>query len=240
MWEARRARSLFSGQGVEAHARRVAFAAGMAIASRKFRVRRRALGSREDPQCPPSSWHRRLRRRPPLDIQVALRPGADRSPARDRARRRHARLCDRVENPQRCLPQADLDDRRADRVLRGRARHRRRRRPQEGGPRRRQGAHLFRGDDDCRAHPRHRARLRRRARKRHEHRHLDPRCQCPQYLCGQCPQAQGRRSRQLHPQHHSDHLVRRAGAQRRAAGAVFRHPVRGRRWRWWAARRAPR
>ena len=39
-------------------------------------------------------------------------------------------------------------------------RHRRRGRPEEGGPRRRQGAHLLRGGDDDRAGARYRARLR--------------------------------------------------------------------------------
>ena len=62
-----------------------------------------------------------------------------------------ARLRGRAQASQRRLPQAHLDDRRADRVLRRRARHRRRRRPEEGRPGRRQGAGLFRGDDDRRA-----------------------------------------------------------------------------------------
>ena len=38
--------------------------------------------------------------------------------------------------------------------------------------------------------------------------------------------AEGRGHRQLPDEHHPDHLVRRAGAQRRAAGVVLRHPVR--------------
>ena len=133
------------------------------------------------------------------------------------------------ENPQRRLPQADLDDRRADRVLRRRARHRRRRRSEEGRPGRRQGAGLFRGHDDGRARssascspfsfaPGHGMNIDT----------VDARRQGAQHLCRQCAQAAGRRRRQLPPQHHPDHLVRRAGAQRRAAGAVLRHPVRRR------------
>ncbi len=164
--------------------------------------------------------------RSPLDVQVVVHAGADRAPARHPVRRLDPRLRRRAQGSQRRLSQTHLDDRGSDRVLRRRARHRRRRRPQEGRAGGRQGAGLFRGDDDGRAHPRHRARLRRRAGPWHEHRYLDPRCQCTQHLCGQRPQAQGRRGVELPPQHHPDHLVRRAGAQRRAAGAVLRDPVR--------------
>ena len=54
---------------------------------------------------------------------------------------------------------------------------------------------------------------------------------------------QGRRHRQLPPEYHPDHVVRRAVAQRRAAGAVLRHhfrhqPGAGRRRK--RARRSPR
>ena len=45
--------------------------------------------------------------------------------------------------------QADQDGHRAARLLRGRARHRRRRRPEEGRPGRRQGGRLFRGPHDA-------------------------------------------------------------------------------------------
>ena len=47
-----------------------------------------------------------------------------------------------------------------------------------------------------------------------------------QHLLGQRVQAAWRRLQRLHPQHHPDHLVRRAGPQRRAAGAVLRHHLR--------------
>ena len=67
-----------------------------------------------------------------------------------------------------------------------------------------------------------------RPRPRHEHRSVDARCQGAQHLCRQRPQAAGRRHRQLPAQHHPDHLVRRAVAQRRAAGAVLRGAVRRR------------
>ena len=94
------------------------------------------------------------------------------------------------------------------------------------GTGRRQGAGLFRGHDHGRAGRRPGARLFVRPRPRHEHRSLDARCQGAQYLRRQRAQAAGRRHRQLPPQHHSDHLVRRAVAQRRAAGAVLRHHLR--------------
>ena len=60
----------------------------------------------------------------------------------------------------------------------------------------------------------------------HEHRTSPARRARAQHLRRQCPQAAGRRHRRLRAQHHPHHLVRRAGAQRRAAGAVLRHPVR--------------
>ena len=84
------------------------------------------------------------------------------------------------------------------------------------------------------------ARLCVRARPRHEHRSVDARRQGAQHLCRQRPQAAGRRHRQLPPQHHPDHLVRRAGAQRRAAGAVLRRSSSASASRWSAARRASR
>jgi hypothetical protein len=114
----------------------------------------------------------------------------------------------------------------ADRVLRGRARHRRRRRPQKGRAGWRQGAGLFRGDDVGRAGRRPAAGLSVRPGPRHEHRSVDARCQGTQRLCRQRAQTAGRRYRQLPPQHHPDYLLRRAGAQRRAAGPIFRHHLR--------------
>ena len=159
-------------------------------------------------------------------LYIAVRSGPCRTAARDRARDGRSRICRQPEDFQRRLLEADFDDRRADRVLRRRARHRRRRRPQEGRAGRRQGAGLFRGDDDGGAGGRPVARLFVRPRPRHERRSIDARCQGAQHLCRQRPQAEGRRDRQLPAEHHPDHLVRRAVAQRRAAGAVLRDPVR--------------
>ena len=159
-------------------------------------------------------------------LHVSLRPGAGGAVARHRARHGRARIRRRAQDLQRRVPEADLDDRGADRVLRRRARHRRRRRPQKGRTGRRQGAGLFRGDDHGRARGRPAAGLSVRPRPRHEHRSVDAGCQGAQQLRRQCPQAEGRRHRQLPGQHHPDHLVRRAVAQRRAAGAVLRDPLR--------------
>ena len=160
------------------------------------------------------------------NLRLAVRPGPGRAGAGHRARHGRAGLCRQPQDPQRRLPEADLDDRGADRVLRGRAWHCRRRRPQEGRPGRRQGAGLFRGDDHGGARGRAHARLSLRPRPWHEHRSLDARCQGAQHLCRQRPQAAGRGRRRLPAQHHPDHLVRRAVAQRRAPGAVLRGALR--------------
>ena len=58
---------------------------------------------------------------------------------------------------------------------------------------------------------------------------IDPATLDPKALSNYADNAQklqGARRRQLHPQHHPDDVDRRAGPQRRAAGAVLRHPVR--------------
>ena len=110
-------------------------------------------------------------------LPITFRPGGGGAAARHRARHGDAGFRRRPEDLQRRLPQADLDDRGADRVLRRGARHRRRRRPQEGRAGRRQGADLFRGDDHGRAGRRPAAGLSVRPRPRHEHRHLDARRQ---------------------------------------------------------------
>ena len=60
------------------------------------------------------------------------------------------------------------------------------------------------------------------------------------YLCRQRPKAQGRRHRQLPDEHHPDHLVRRAGAQRRVAGACSSPSCSASASRWSAAKRARR
>ena len=157
---------------------------------------------------------------------LAVRPGPGRALAGHRTRHGRAGFRDQPENPQRRLPQTDLDDRGADRVLRGGAWHCRRRRLQEGRPRRRQGADLFRGDDHDRARGRPAARLSVRPRPRHEHQPVEPGSQGAHHLSPTTPTSCGRRHRRLPAQCRPQHLVRRAGAQRRAAGAVLRGAVR--------------
>ena len=152
-------------------------------------------------------------RRTQAALYLAVRPGPRCTRARDRAGHGGARFRGRLEDPERCLPEADLDDRGADRVLRGRTWHCGRRRPEEGRPRRRQGAGLFRGHDHRRARGRAAARLPVRARPWHEHRSLDARRQGARQLRRQCAEAEGRRRRLVPAQHHPDHLRRRAGAQ---------------------------
>ncbi|MGY4452093.1 hypothetical protein ACVWZR_006753 [Bradyrhizobium sp. i1.3.1] len=170
--------------------------------------------------------HRGTYRRAEAALHLAVRPGprragAWRHPGDGRSGLRH-----RAQDPQRRLPEADLDDRGPDRVLRRRARHCRCRRPQEGRPGRRQGAGLFRGDDDGRPRGRSAARLSLRSRPRHEHRSLDARRQGAQHLCRQRAQAVRRRPRRLPDECDPQHLLRCAVAQRRAPGAVLRGPVR--------------
>ena len=65
-----------------------------------------------------------------------------------------------------------------------------------------------------------------RPRPRHEHRHLKPRCQGARQLCRQGEEPQRRRRRQLPAEHHPDHLLRCAVAQRRIAGPVLRDHLR--------------
>ena len=107
---------------------------------------------------------------------------------------------------------------------------------EEGRPRRRQGAPLFRGHDHRRAGRRTAPRLSLPTGRGDEHRCREARRACPERLCRQRPQAAWRRCRRLHPQHHPDHFVRRARAQRRASGAVLRHRL----WRQPGARRRAR
>src|SRR5208282_1180162 len=73
-------------------------------------------------------------------LQVAICAGGRRLAARHRARSVCARVCDRAQILQRRIPEADHDDRGADRFLRRRARHRRGRRSEEGRAGRRQSA----------------------------------------------------------------------------------------------------
>ena len=116
----------------------------------------------------------------------------------------------------------------ADRVLRGGARHCRRRRPQKGRTGRRQGADLFRGDDHGRAGRRPGARLC--VRPGHGM-NIDPStldAKAINTYADNAHKLQGGGIGELPAQHHPDHLVRRAVAQRRAAGAVLRDPVRHR------------
>ncbi|MPN30915.1 hypothetical protein SDC9_178386 [bioreactor metagenome] len=131
-----------------------------------------------------------------------------------------------TQTPGRWLHQAHQDDHPHTGVLRGRARHCRRGRPQARRPRGRQGPDLFRGADHHRIGHGPGAGLCLRAWRGHERGHQQARRLGHGGLCQQCRQADQRRHGGLPDEAHSHHRGGSIRQGRRPAGAAVRRAVR--------------